>query len=154
MRGGFVIVQSCLTIEVVANRLGITPRTLHYYEEIHLIEPVARTSGGHRLYDERTIERLEQILRLKENLGYSLQEIKRIIDIENALELLKISYSDEDASCEDRLGIVDETITLLQELSSRIDTRIDKLQSMKSHVSQRLNRALAIKERHPATSKE
>jgi len=94
------------TVEEVVKALGVTPRTLHYYEEMGLIPACERTAGGHRLYDEETIEKLEHILRLKEYLGYSLQEIRSVLDAEAELLRLKVSYhsSDDDVQRQEVLA--------------------------------------------------
>jgi len=68
-----------LTVEEVAKRLKITPRTLHYYEEMGLIQPSAHTEGGHRLYYEAAIAQLQPIRQLKDHLGYSLLEIRSML---------------------------------------------------------------------------
>ena len=58
----------------VARRAGLTIRTLHHYEEIGLIGPVARSDSGHRLYGSGDIERLYVIAALR-GLGMPLAEI-------------------------------------------------------------------------------
>ena len=58
----------------VARWSGFTPATLRYYEEIGLLPAPARSSGGYRLYDDRTLERLAFIARAKQ-LGCTLEEI-------------------------------------------------------------------------------
>lgn len=62
-----------LKIGEVAKRAGVSIRTLHYYEEIGLLEPIMRTSSGHRLYGRDAIERLQQIKSLQQ-IGLSLSE--------------------------------------------------------------------------------
>ncbi|EZH65143.1 MerR family transcriptional regulator [Bacillaceae bacterium JMAK1] len=79
-----------LSIGNLSKKTGVTVRTLGYYDQIGLLSPASRTEGGHRLYDEPQIIRLEQIVSLK-YLGFSLDEIKLIIDdgtesIYNSLE--------------------------------------------------------------------
>ncbi|MDY6941143.1 MAG: MerR family transcriptional regulator, partial [Cyanobacteriota bacterium] len=54
-------------------------RTLHYYDEIHLLCPSHRTPAGHRLYGEAEIARLQQILSLRQ-LGFSLDEIRECLE--------------------------------------------------------------------------
>jgi MerR family copper efflux transcriptional regulator len=58
----------------VARRSGFTPATLRYYEEIGLLPAPDRSSGGYRIYDDRTLERLAFIARAKQ-LGCTLEEI-------------------------------------------------------------------------------
>ena len=137
--------SAVLTIESVVHKLGVTSRTLHYYEEIGLIEPVARTAGGHRLYDEAVVQKLKRILQLKETLGYSLGEIKRMLDIEQKLEQLRTSYYNTEPLSSDRCVLIEESILLLEELDRQIDERIEKLTAIRRNVTERLNRSNDLK---------
>ncbi|WP_020674511.1 MerR family transcriptional regulator [Geopsychrobacter electrodiphilus] len=68
-----------IAIGEVARRLGITTRTIRYYEEIGLMGPPERVGGGTRMYDRAEILRLKFILKLKE-LGISLKEMQIIAE--------------------------------------------------------------------------
>ena len=68
-----------LTVKQLADLAGITPRTLHYYDEIGLLEPSSHGENGYRLYGEEAALRLQQILFYRE-LGLSLKEIRAAID--------------------------------------------------------------------------
>lgn len=68
-----------LTVKQVAGRTGVSVRTLHYYDEIGLLPPTRTTEAGYRLYGEEALERLQQILFLKE-LDFPLEEIRAILD--------------------------------------------------------------------------
>lgn len=85
------------TIGQLSKKTGVTVRTLDYYNEIDLLHPSSATDGGHRLYDEDGVMRLEQILALK-YMGFSLQKIKKILNesevtwqtaIEKQLEMVR-----------------------------------------------------------------
>lgn len=67
------------TVGAVARLAGITIRTLHHYDEIGLLRPSARSDAGYRHYDAGDLERLQQILLLRE-LGLGLDEIVRVLD--------------------------------------------------------------------------
>jgi DNA-binding transcriptional MerR regulator len=69
----------------VAGRLGVSPRTIKYYEEIGLVAPEGRSQGGFRLYGEREVDRLERILRMK-GMGYSLAAIREILAVRDAAQ--------------------------------------------------------------------
>ena len=69
----------------VAERLGVSPRTIKYYEEIGLVEPEERSQGGFRLYGEPEVERLGRILRMK-GMGYSLRAIREILAVRDAAQ--------------------------------------------------------------------
>jgi DNA-binding transcriptional MerR regulator/uncharacterized glyoxalase superfamily protein PhnB len=63
----------------LAAAAGLTVRTLHYYEEIGLLVPSARTPAGHRLYDDADVERLYRI-RFLRRLGLALGDVVRALD--------------------------------------------------------------------------
>ena len=69
----------------VAEKLGVSPRTIKYYEELGLVRPEARSSGGFRLYGEEEVRRLERILRLK-GIGYSLATIQELLAVRDAAQ--------------------------------------------------------------------
>ncbi|ASV99524.1 MerR family transcriptional regulator [Paraburkholderia aromaticivorans] len=66
-----------LTVRDAAERLGVTPRTLKYYEERGLVAPT-RSEGRYRLYDEEDLKRFGRILRLR-SLGFSLHSITEML---------------------------------------------------------------------------
>ena len=68
-----------MTVNEVCKLTGVSIRTLQYYDTIGLLKPIEYTKAGYRLYDDTTLERLQQILLFKE-LEFSLKEIKEIID--------------------------------------------------------------------------
>ena len=68
-----------MTVNEVSKLTGVSVRTLHYYDEIGLLTPAVTTEAGYRLYDDISLERLQQILLFRE-LEFSLKDIKNIID--------------------------------------------------------------------------
>ena len=50
------------TVKEISNITGISVRALHYYDEIGLLEPTDKSDAGYRLYDDKALERLQQIL--------------------------------------------------------------------------------------------
>lgn len=67
----------------VAERLGVSTRTIKYYEELGLVSPENRSPGGFRLYNASDVERLERVLRLK-NTGFSLAAIREFLSVRDA----------------------------------------------------------------------
>lgn len=67
-----------LTVHEIAKRTGVSPRTIHFYDEAGLLKPSGRTEAGYRLYRDGDIELLQQI-RLFKILGFTLSEIKNIL---------------------------------------------------------------------------
>jgi DNA-binding transcriptional MerR regulator len=95
----------------VAARTGTTPRTIRYYEEIGLLPAEGeRASGAHRVYDEEYVERLEEVLRLKELLGVSLDELRELITAERARAALRDEWHSGAASVSRQREILDEAL--------------------------------------------
>ena len=67
-----------MTVKEIAEITGISARTLHYYDEIGLLKPTAKSEAGYRLYDDKALETLQQILFFRE-FDIPLKEIKSII---------------------------------------------------------------------------
>lgn len=86
-----------LRIGDVARLAATTPRTIRYYEEIGLLPAASeREPGAHRTYAEADVERLTELLRLKDLLGLSLDELKQL-DIAAQLELVRSRRAEIDA---------------------------------------------------------
>jgi DNA-binding transcriptional MerR regulator len=66
------------TVKAVADIAGVSVRTLHHYDEIGLLKPAATSGAGYRLYGDKDLQKLQQVLFFKE-LGFDLKEIKRIL---------------------------------------------------------------------------
>ena len=67
------------TVKEVSDITGISVRTLHYYDEIGLLKPSAKSEVGYRLYDDKALETLKQVLFFRE-FGIPLKDIKSMID--------------------------------------------------------------------------
>jgi len=82
-----------MQIGEVAERTGLSLRTIRYYEEVGLVRPSSRTPGGFRLYTEPDVARLNLVKRMKP-LGFSLEEMR---DLLSALDELDASAGGESA---------------------------------------------------------
>lgn len=67
------------TVKEISDLTGISVRTLHYYDEIGLLKPTAKSDAGYRLYDDKALETLQQILFFRE-FDIPLKEIKAVIE--------------------------------------------------------------------------
>lgn len=79
------------TVNEVAKLTGLTARALHYYDQIDLLKPTANSEVGYRLYSDKDMETLQQIIFLKE-IGFELKQIKDIVykaDLDKRETLLK-----------------------------------------------------------------
>jgi MerR family transcriptional regulator, repressor of the yfmOP operon len=76
--------RPALKIGDVAKLAGVTPRTIRYYEEIGLLpSPDAREPGAHRTYAQSDVDRLIELIRLRNLLGVSLEGLKDLIEAED-----------------------------------------------------------------------
>lgn len=107
------------SVKQLARLAGVSVRTLHLYDEIGLLKPSTRTEARYRLYGEKELLRLQQILFYKE-LDFSLQEICNILD-DPDFDLLQALESHKEAlqSRRDRISTllttIDKTILKLKE---------------------------------------
>lgn len=72
-----------LSIREVAKKTGLTSRTLRYYEEKGLLRPEKLCKGTIRCYNPSSLNKIERIRELKEFLGFSLDEIKLFVHVED-----------------------------------------------------------------------
>jgi MerR family copper efflux transcriptional regulator len=75
-----------LQIGDVARQVGLSLRTVRFYEEAGLLTPIGRTQGGFRLYDDDAIDRLQLITRMKP-LGFTLEEMRSLLTVRDELRL-------------------------------------------------------------------
>lgn len=86
----------------VANEVGLSLRTIRHYEEVDLVPPSGRTSGGFRLYTDDDIERLRLVKDLKP-LGFTLEEMRTVLGLRDELAAAEPG-SDEEARLRELLG--------------------------------------------------
>src|SRR5687767_14886486 len=111
------------TVGELAKLTGITVRTLHHYDEIGLVVPSQRTPAGYRLYDDRDVIRLQQVLLFRE-LGLPLDEIAFAIDEDGTREELLRKHRE----------VLVAKRTRLDSMLSALDGALDALE--KGHVMQ------------------
>jgi DNA-binding transcriptional MerR regulator len=120
-----------MRIGELAAAVGTTPRTVRYYEEIGLIPgPAARQSGGHRVYDEHDAEQLGELLRLKDLLGVPLDELRGLVEDQQARAELREEFHRPDTSTARRERILTELAAVVahqRELVARRRTQLDQL---------------------------
>jgi DNA-binding transcriptional MerR regulator len=76
-------------IGAVAREVGLTPRAIRYYEELGLVRPAVRVKGADRLFDPADVQRLREIKRLREVIGFSLAEIAELLETDDMRAQLK-----------------------------------------------------------------
>jgi len=99
--------ETALRIGDVARLVGTTPRTIRYYEEIGLLPaPAARLSGRHRSYSQADVERLREVMRLRDLLGVSLEELKTLLAAEEARAEVRAQLRGENVTPERRRALL------------------------------------------------
>jgi MerR family transcriptional regulator, repressor of the yfmOP operon len=132
---------TALRIGEVAHRVGVTPRTIRYYEELGLLGSGSeREKGSHRLYADTDVARLQELIRLRDLLGLTLEELVELAEAEEARAALRGRWA-EDPTDEERLRIVEEAIphverqlalvrgrqATLEEFAAELETKLSAL---------------------------
>jgi DNA-binding transcriptional MerR regulator len=139
-----------MRIGEVAERVGVTTRTIRYYEERGLLGGGdAREKGAHRHYTDADVARLEELLRMRDLLGLSLDEIVGIVEAEEARAALRNRWADT-VSDEERLRIVDAAIPLVERQLELLRSRREKLDEFADELSAKL-RSLKSRRRQLAS---
>jgi len=126
-----------LQIGEAADRTELTQRTLRYYEEKGLLKSPSRMDGGFRLYSPDDIERLERIKELKDLLGFSLADIKEMLEAEDVKTQLRAEWrSDADAAEKAAKIRVAREVTLQQ--LALLDEKVTKMASLRDQLAQRI----------------
>ncbi len=129
--------QGALQIGEVAQRTGVTQRTLRFYEEKGLLRPPSRMDGGFRLYSEDDVKRVEHIRRLQDLLGISLADIKDMVDADEVLRELRSQYRPEAAVAEKRNQL--EKATAVTEAQFVIvKQKMEQMREMETQLTERL----------------
>jgi len=129
--------QGALQIGEVAQRTGVTQRTLRFYEEKGLLRPPSRMDGGFRLYSEEDVKRVEHIRRLQDLLGISLADIKEMVDADQVLRELRSQYRPESAIAEKRTQL--EKATAVTEAQFVIvKQKTEQMREMETQLTERL----------------
>jgi len=132
------------TIEQVANRTGLTKRTLRYYEEVGLLPPTGRTEGNYRRYTEEDLQRLEQIKKLRDLLGFSLSDIRALLDAEDERGQIKEAFRQETEAAA-KLRQLDRADELIQQQLQLVELKIDGLEQMRVALLNKLERHRQIR---------
>ena len=129
-------VAAGLRIGEVAKRVGTTPRTIRYYEEIGILPSEGdRESGRHRLYDERDVHRLSDALRLKELLGVSLDELRELLEAEETRAALREEWHHADPGAERRREMLGESRRLIDLQLALVRRRRDEIAALEDELA-------------------
>ncbi len=127
------------TIEQVSARTGLTKRTLRYYEEVGLLPPTGRTEGNYRRYNEVDIERLERIKKLRDLLGFTLADIRKLLNVEDEREQIKVAYQHETETAA-KIAQLDRADELIRSQLHLIEQKMEGLEQMRTGLLSKLER--------------
>jgi len=134
-----------LRIGEVAKLAGTTPRTIRYYEEIGLL-PIAggREPGAHRTYAEADVERLTELLRLKDLLGLSLEELKELVEAEGARAELRREWRGGVEDPVRRRQILEQSLNYIARQLDLVRRRRDEIAMLEGELVGRRKRAQSL----------
>jgi len=136
---------SLLRIQQVAAEVGLTTRSIRYYEELGLLKPAARSEGSYRLYDEDDLDRLRFIKGLRDDAGFSLAEIGQLLEDEvararNRERFRSTSDPDERRSIlGDAFDRVDRQIATIREKIGRLEAMVVEAEGRRAHLQAHLD---------------
>ena len=108
-----------MTVGEVAKKVGTTVRTLQYYDKEGLLSPSAESEGGRRLYTDKDLVILHQILSLK-SLGFSLNDIKqRLIPLETPTDVATALTKQAD-SIQEKIEQLTASLTAIEQLKTEV----------------------------------
>jgi DNA-binding transcriptional MerR regulator len=126
-----------LRVGDVAEQTGTTARTIRYYEEIGLLTPDSgRRKGGHRLYTTVDVERVREVMRLRDLLGLSLEQLGTLLEVESVRKQLKDEWAGATDRGEQR-RILGTALSCAQTQLELVHRRQDQLAALEDEVRAR-----------------
>lgn len=123
---------SLLKIGEFAEKGGVSRRSLRHYEELGLLTPKKRSSGGFRLYEENDLFKLE-IIKIFKELGFTLEEIKEILQSREEVKKSKGEQLDHSQGVlKQQLSEVSKQIRELKERRELIEQGIEALEECRN----------------------
>ena len=137
-----------LRIGDVAKLAGTTPRTIRYYEEIGLLAvPAGREPGAHRTYAAADVERLTELLRLKDLLGVSLEELKELVAAEGARAALRREWREGVQDPGRRRQILDQSLSHISRQLELVRRRRDEIAKLEAELLAKRRRVRELQRR-------
>ena len=131
-----------IRIGELAERTGVTPRTIRYYEEIGLLPGGSRAKGTHRLYIDADVERVAELTRLRDLLNLSLDDLKQLVEAEEARAELRKRFESTVSDAE-RLDIVEQALPHVETQLELVRRRKRELERLESELADKRRRLVA-----------
>jgi DNA-binding transcriptional MerR regulator len=129
----------------VAERVGVTARTIRYYEELGLLGTTApRTKGAHRLYTEADVAQLEELIVLRDLLRLPLEELVALAAAADTSAALRNQWA-ETARDSERARILEQAIPLIERQLELVCARRQRLSELADELSERLRSAQTVR---------
>ena len=103
----------------LANLAGVSIRTVQYYDQRGILTPTALTEGGRRLYTEADLEQLRIICFLRD-LGFSIEQIRKVLAEENAAQVLELLLVDHIATAKEDLAAKEQQVDIAVKILDRL----------------------------------
>ena len=118
----------------VAKLTGLTTRTLRYWEELGLVAPSSYGPGGDRHYTAPDMNRVTRIRDLQRLLGFSLAEVRVVLDTEevDVLDRVKSEFRSGDPTPSRQRELVDEAIAANDQLLTRLDDTLARIEAFRA----------------------
>lgn len=129
-----------MRIGEAAALLGVSTRTLRYYQELELVVPSAFTAGGARRYRPADVERCRRVRELQVLLGFDLDEIRQVLDAEDRLQALREEWQSGQPPKARRRQILQEGMDLNQSLQRQVREKQRRLQAFLDELEERAER--------------
>lgn len=129
----------------VAERAGVSTRTLRYYQELGLLDPAGASSGGNRRYSDADVARLERILELRNVMGFDLERISDILQAEDRLAAMRAEVK-RSISRKRHQEIITEAIAINRRLHEQVAAKIAVLSDFDRELEGKLARYCEIAE--------
>ncbi len=126
-----------MQIGEVASRIGLSLRTIRYYEEVGLVAPSARSAGGFRLYTEGDVARLSLIKRMKP-LGFTLEEMRDLLSVVDALGTA--TGAERDRLADRLLGYQEAAGARIEEIRSQLTMAEEFARDLEAEIGRHLGR--------------
>jgi DNA-binding transcriptional MerR regulator len=132
-----------LRIGELARQVGTTPRTIRYYEELGLLgEPSDRPAGWHRTYTEADVTHVRELIRLRELLGLSLDELSRMVEAEETRAVLRAEFESGVTDAKRLSEILHEALGHLELQLALVRRRQAELAGLEHDLTTRRDRVL------------
>jgi DNA-binding transcriptional MerR regulator len=127
------------SIGTVAREVDLTPRAIRYYEEMGLLRPAVSVKGSGRLFNDSDVQRLREIKRLREVIGFSLHDISELLDTDDVRAQLRSRFhGTEDA--DERANVIRQAIGLSERRLAIVERKLALVESVRDEEQQRLDR--------------